>query len=225
MSTSILEYFYSLEKIYPSIHYEITTELPKLKPELFFDYKKHLIDPFQAITTNPDTDESCLNHLHEWYNSNNPEYELLSKLNPQIKMFKNIQPYRSLLLGMAKDLIIFQYTKTFPTPDIPKLLNNSNNTIKTNRIQKQYNINNRTKSSVYTQNFGKNNEASLSTRKQYLNGTINSRTLNTVKFDSDIISIIDNILIIINNTLNPDNLLYYKYLSIISIIYIHYLFI
>ena len=40
MSTAILDYFNSLKTQYPSIHDEITTELLKLKPEVFFDYKK-----------------------------------------------------------------------------------------------------------------------------------------------------------------------------------------
>lgn len=233
MSISILEYFNSLETTYPSIHSEINKELTKLDPQKFFDYKKHLTDPFQVITTNPDTDNSCLNHLYEWYNSINPEYKKLTKLDPQIPMFKGIQPYRTLLLGIAKDLIILKYTKKFPIPDIPEIINMSNNhkllhnttqnttqnnikSIRSKRsnIQTKYNKNNKKKTFFYS----KINTSTKDIYNQYVNGTKNSRALNTFNSDNDINSIIESILILLNNTLTIENLLYYKYLQIINII-------
>ena len=213
---NILEYFNSLEHTHSSLYNELNQELPKLNPESFFDYTKNLTDPFQMITTNPDKDDSILNHLYDWYNSINPNYQQLKTLNPKIPEFNKIQPYRTLLLNMAKDLIILQHTKQFPKPNIPQITNN-NKDKKNNNTLKKYNKNNKT----YRANIFypiKNNSGTM--LKHYMKGTNNSRNLNTLPSDNfdEIESIINYILILLNDILTIDNPLHYKYLSIILII-------
>ena len=212
----ILQYFNTLEHTYSSIHSEIKKELELyVKNEsLFFDYTKNLTDPFQAITTNPDTDNSILNHLCDWYQSINSKYESLNTLNPYIPQFRGIQPYRTLLLNMAKDLIILQYTKKFPKPNIPQMTNNNKDKHNKNTLKK-YNQNN--KRNRATSFYSKTNSDMI---EHYLNATLKSRTLNKLPSDNfdEIESIINSILIILNNILTIDNPLHYKYLSIINII-------
>ena len=137
---NIETYFKSLKTKYNLIYTEIETELQlqKKKTTSFFDYTKHLTDPFQAITTNPDEDNSILNNLYDWYQTINPKYISLTELNPNITKFNNIQPYRTLLLNMAKDLIILQHTKQFPKPNIPQITNNNKD--KTNNTLLIFNI-------------------------------------------------------------------------------------
>jgi len=211
---SILEYFNSLEHTHSSLYNELNQELPKLNPESFFDYKKNLTDPFQAITTNPDTDNSILNHLYDWYKSINPYYELLDTLNPQIIKFKEIQPYRTLLLNMAKDLIRLQYTKKFPEPNIPQMTNNNKDKHNNNHLAK-YNKNNKSRAADFY--YGNTNNVM---KTQFVNGTKLSQTINTLPSDNfdEIESIINSILILLNDILTIDNPLHYKYLSIIDII-------
>ena len=213
---NILDYFKSLEHTYSSLYNELNQELPKLNPELFFDYTKNLTDPFQAITTNPDTDNSILNHLYEWYQSINPNYKPLNTLEPHIPKFRGIQPYRTLLLNMAKDLIILQHTKQFPKPNIPQITNN-NKDKKNNNTLKKYNKNNKTYRANLFYPIKNNSEKML---QHYMEGTNNSRNLNTLPSDNfdKIESIINSILILLNDILTIDNPLHYKYLSIILII-------
>ena len=216
---SILEYFNSLEHTHSSLYNELNQELHKLNPESFFDYTKKLTDPFQAITTNPDTDNSILNHLYDWYKSINPYYELLDTLNPYIPEFKGIQPYRTLLLNMAKDLIILKSTEKFPKPNIPQMTNNHKKIINNfNKgvtpdgrarmvdtvepepdIKKLYNENNRKYTAPYTKN---------------------SRGLKDLESLTDVMtSMIIDLLKLINSVLDKSIInTYYKYLSIIEII-------
>lgn len=212
---NILEYFNSLEETYPSIYYELNQELSKLRPESFFDYTKNLTDPFQAITTNPDTDKSILNHLYEWYQSINPNYKPLNTLDPHIPKFRGIQPYRTLLLNMAKDLIILQHTKQFPKPNIPQITNNNKDKTNNNTLKKYNKHNEKYRATLFYPI--KNNSKKM---LQYIQGTNNSRNLHTLPSDNfdEIKRIINSILILLNDILTIDNPLHYKYLSIILII-------
>jgi len=211
----ILQYFNSLNDTHFSLYNELKKEIPESKPENFFNYTKNLTDPFQAITTNPDTDNSILNHLYDWYNSINPNYQQLKTLNPKIPEFNNIQPYRTLLLNMAKDLIILKSTKTFPKPNIPQMTNNNNKKLadKNTKKLKQYNKNNKT---GIIKTMTQNNVMV----REFLTGTNISRTLHTLSPDNfnNIEIIIADILMILNNILDVKNILHYKYLEIINII-------
>ena len=219
---SILANFKNLENTHSSLYNELNQELPKLNPESFFDYTKNLTDPFQMITTNPDKDDSILNHLYDWYNSINPNYQQLKTLNPKIPEFNKIQPYRTLLLNMAKDLIILKSTKTFPKPNIPQMTNNNKKKLadKNTNALKKHNKNNKTgtikqmKMSMISQNNVMVSE--------FLTGTNHSRTLHKLSPDNfnfdNIEIIITDILMILNNILDGNNILHYNYLEIINII-------
>jgi hypothetical protein len=203
---SILKYFNSLKVTHSSLYNELEQELPKLNlnPESFFDYTKNLTDPFQEITTNPDTDNSILNHLYNWYKSINPYYELLDTLNPNIPEFNKIQPYRTLLLNMAKDLIILKSTEKFPKPNIPQITNNNKN-------------NRRAMNTIHTE--GSQSKA-YRTKNFTATHTENSRGLKDLESLTDVMkSMIIDLLNLINSVLNESSInTYYKYLSIIEII-------
>jgi hypothetical protein len=220
-TTRLKLYFESLNKTHKSLYSELKTEFVGDFTK-FFKYEKNLIDPFQAITLEPATDNSVLNHLHEWYETINPSYIPIKDLNPSIGEFKGIQPYRTLLLGISKDLIILNVTEKFPKPKIPIITNNNNSILKQNTSKyRMYNSNKRTIRRETEERYNLNNATKRTARPgnvQNINKitTNNSRGLYLLdRITDDMKSKILELLNLINNILESNN---YIYLAIINII-------
>ena len=211
---AIEEYFHSLKDIYPSLYEELNKEFTSKTITAFFKYDKHLKDPLQDITLDEKNDSSILNNLYDWYKLINPNYEALGNLNPFFHQFNGIQPYRTLLLNISKDLIILQTTKRFPKPKIPNMTNNnkllfSNKTIFTNKNHiriRNINTKKRKAEKLYNQNILSNQN------------NINSRALPNLEIDEKIHDMILNLLKLINQVLTREDPFYYKYVQIINII-------
>lgn len=222
-TTRLKSYFESLNETHNPLYSELKTESLSDFTK-FFKYEKNLIDPFQSITLEPDTDNSVLNHLHDWYETINPSYVPINDLNPSIGEFRGIQPYRTLLLGIAKDLIILNVTEKFPKPKIPIITNNNNRILKNNTEYSIYNTNNTNKRYRKTKTQARYNSNNVTKRVsrpgnvQNINKitTNNSRGLYLLnRITDDMKSKILELLNLINNIIESNN---YIYLAIINII-------
>lgn len=228
-------YFETLQDSHILLHSELTTELKSNSKTFtdFFKYNNNLKDPFQDINLDISKDTSVLNDLYNWYISINPEYKPLNDLKPVIPKWKDIQPYRTLLLGIAKDLIILKSTEKFPKPKILEMTNNDrrklkeyNNAITAKpyntedisieifNLKRKYNRNNRMFKSKEINHPGKLRKVTVGKLQSGIT-TIHSRELSKLeKITPESINIINSLLKLINEVLSS-----YEYKEIINIIH------